>query len=323
MSIKIKNKYILRYINENHAGQELIPIAGDASGRRFYRTGAGETPAVVIMDYGKPFQDPTDDLILTRIFQDAGLPVAGIVHTCPEGGFLVMDDLGGQNLSDRMAGDPGAAEELYEKAVDLLVQLAVAGTSALERSGRNRTPALDRNRFRFEMEYFLEHYYCGFLGQDRAGTQFQPLNRFVLNLADQAAAVEPKVLCHRDFHSRNLVVSSTGSLSMVDIQDGRLGPLGYDLASLLWDAYVDIEASLREKMIGIFREKTSAEDGFEASLRILAIQRMVKALGTFGYQISVLGRERYRSAIPRTLDNIRDLAINIPALRPILDDPGR
>jgi len=158
----------------------------------------------------------------------------------------------------------------------------------------------------------------GFLGNSKGDTHIQPLKAFVMELADQAAAIQPTVLCHRDFHSRNLVVSRTGRLAMVDIQDGRRGPLGYDLASLLWDAYVDLDDGLRPEMIRLFKEKTGQGSNFETSLRILALQRTLKALGTFGFQISVLGRNRYRSAIPRTLENIRDLAGDIAALQPII-----
>jgi aminoglycoside/choline kinase family phosphotransferase len=314
----IENKYILKYIETDHPGRTVAPIAGDASGRRFYRLAGGSGASLVIMEYGEPFEDPTDDMILTRIFQDAGLPVAGIVHTCGEGGFLVLDDLGEHTLEQRLAELPSAGPEFYAGAVDLAARLADAGTAALDRSGRSRSPALDQARFRFEMGYFLDHYYVGFLGNPDADTHIQPLKAFVMELADQAAAVQPTVLCHRDFHSRNLVVSRTGRLAMVDIQDGRRGPLGYDLASLLWDAYVDLDAGLRQEMIALFREKTGQGSSFETSLRTLGLQRTLKALGTFGFQISVMGRDRYRSAIPRTLVNIRDLAGDIAALEPII-----
>ena len=301
----------------------MVPIAGDASGRRFFRIGGGTGGAVILMDYGRPFKEPTDDIIMTRIFQEAGLPVAEIMYTGYEGGFLVLGDLGERTLEDRLAEAPGAARELYRDAVSLAVRLAAEGTAALERSGRRQGPALDTDRFRFEMEYFLKHYYCGFLGNSTVDTQFQPLRDYVLNLADQAAAVQPTVLCHRDYHSRNLIVSGTGRLSMVDIQDGRRGPLGYDLVSLLWDAYVDIEPALREDMVLFFKESVQAEDRFESSLPILAMQRMIKALGTFGNQIMIHGRDRYRSAIPRTLQNIRDLVGEIDELSPILNNQGQ
>jgi aminoglycoside/choline kinase family phosphotransferase len=319
MDNDILNKYVVRYINEHHYGLDVVPIAGDASGRRFYRVGKGGSGSVVVMDYGHPFQDLTDDIILTRIFQDAGLPVAGIVHQSPEGGFLVLDDLGEWTLEDHLAEPSGAGPELYAAAVELATRLADAGTAALDRSRRSRWPALDRERFRFEMEFFLEHYCCGLLDHFQDGTQTQPFRKLLLNLADRAAAVEPTVFCHRDYHSRNLIVSPAGRLSMVDIQDARRGPLGYDLASLLWDAYIDLDDDLRIEMIALFKEKSGPGPGFDEALEILALQRMLKVLGTFGYQISVLGRDRYRSAIPRTLENIRNLVEKMNDYSPIID----
>ena len=318
MGTDISNNYVVRYINEHHFGLDVVPIAGDASGRQFYRVGKGGSGSVVVMDYGRPFQDPTDDIILTRIFQDAGLPVAGIVHQSPEGGFLVLDDLGERTLEDHLAEPSGAGPELYAAAVELAARLADVGTAALGRSGRARWPALDRQRFRFEMEFFLEHYYCGLMGRSKDDIHIQPFRRILLNLADRAAAVEPAVLCHRDYHSRNLIVSPAGRLSMVDIQDARRGPLGYDLASLLWDSYVDLDGDLRVEMIALFKEILDTGPGFDGALELLALQRMVKALGTFGYQISVLGRDRYRAAIPGALDNIRNLVGKMNDFSPII-----
>ena len=110
-------------------------------------------------------------------------------------------------------------------------------------------------------------------------------------LADAAAASSAPVLCHRDYHSRNLMVRGDGSLAMVDFQDARWGPDTYDLASLLRDAYVEIDEGLVERMVARFGD---AQD-LRARFDLVAAERMIKALGTFGYQASVRGN----SALPR------------------------
>ncbi len=127
-------------------------------------------------------------------------------------------------------------------------------------------------------------------------------------LAEVAAVAPRRVLCHRDFHSRNLLVQPDGRLAMVDIQDARWGPDSYDLASLLRDAYVDPDDDWVEPLIDLYLEALPRPPERTAFLRrfeVVGAQRMLKALGTFGYQIAVRGNERYRDAIPRTVARLR------------------
>jgi hypothetical protein len=152
------------------------------------------------------------------------------------------------------------------------------------------------------MRFFLEHYVGSFLGR----SQSVGLREAVETLALKAA-VHPRVLCHRDYHSRNIMVREDGSLAMVDIQDARWGPDTYDLASLLCDAYVDLGDREAAELFDIYLQHLPGSPdapGLRQRFELVATQRMIKALGTFGYQIAVLGRERYRSAIPRTLERL-------------------
>jgi len=191
------------------------------------------------------------------------------------------------------------------------------------RIGSGRGPALDPQRFRFEMDFFVENYLGRLLGvAPPAG-----LREALHDLAERAASGR-RVFCHRDFHSRNLMIRPDGRLAMVDIQDARWGPDGYDLASLLRDAYVDDPDPLIEEMVERFHATVpglGSASEFRGRFDVVATQRMVKALGTFGFQIAALGRTRYRSAIPRTLAR---LSASMPAvegcaaLHRMLDDLG-
>jgi aminoglycoside/choline kinase family phosphotransferase len=106
------------------------------------------------------------------------------------------------------------------------------------------------------------------------------------------------------------MVRPDGSLAMVDIQDARWGPDSYDLASLLRDAYVDLDESWIEPFVDSYRSSLPEPPELRAFRRrfdTVSAQRMIKALGTFGYQMSALGRQRYASAIPRTQARLRRL----------------
>lgn len=283
------------------------PLAGDASTRRFFRLFLPDDGSRVLMDYGAPFDVETDDVRLARVFGAAGLPIATIEQVVPEPGFLVLSDLGDRTLEGTLASaDPSTSEALYAAAVDLAVLVAVSGTRALRRSPRAAGPALDAERFRFEMDFFVEHYARGL---QRLPSLPDGLVGAIHDLADRAAAT-PRVFCHRDFHCRNLMVQRDGTLAMVDIQDARWGPDTYDLASLLRDAYVDLDEELVVALVERYRAglPEPPEPGpFRRRFDVVAAERMIKALGTFGYQTHVMGRTRYLEAVPRTLSRLERL----------------
>jgi aminoglycoside/choline kinase family phosphotransferase len=290
-----------------HARLQTLP--GDASTRRFHRLFMETGGTRVVMDYGARFEGETDDVRLARVFERAALPVARVLDLLPGAGAIVLEDLGDTTLElalEHAASGRGPSRfDLYRAAVDLAHAIATRGSEALGRSDRAAGPALDEERFRFEMQFYLEHFVGGLMGRPEA----EPEIRDALFELAGTVAGHPRVMCHRDFHSRNLMVSPDGGLAMVDIQDARWGPDTYDLASLLRDAYVDIDDGEVAEHLEAYGARLGAEgrEGFAARFHATCAQRMLKALGTFGYQVVRLGRERYRSAIPRTLERLARL----------------
>lgn len=308
---------VRRFLERSFPAARTEALAGDASTRRFYRVlPADGGPTRIVMDYGRPFEGDTDDMIQSRIFRDAGLPVFEVLDASPGDGCLLLEDLG-DRLLEGVVFDPGTgpsaeARSWLERAVCLAAEVAERGTAALRRSERAGGPALDAAKFRFEMDFFLEHFVQGLRGGDPSSPGLRDeLHR----LADAAAATPRKVLCHRDFHSRNLLVAPGGRLVMVDIQDARWGPDSYDLASLLRDAYVELEDSWIDPLVDLYLERLSDPPdraGFRQRFRIVSAQRMIKALGTFGFQTVVRGSDRYLEATERTERRLRALLPDLP-----------
>ena len=125
-------------------------------------------------------------------------------------------------------------------------------------------------------------------------------------------ASEPRVLCHRDYHSRNLMLCN-GDLYIIDFQDARMGPDTYDLVSLLRDSYVDLPQQTVDELIAYFlavKSGVSVEsdeaDEYRRRFDVMALQRNLKALGTFGYQTTARRNPVYIQYIPRTLKYVRD-----------------
>jgi aminoglycoside/choline kinase family phosphotransferase len=288
----------------SYPGARLQPLAGDASTRSFFRLHLPDGSTRVVMDYGAPFQGEPDDVILSRVFLAASLPVARVLEVRAEAGCLVLEDLGDLTLERALAeAGPSRGEGLHHRAVLLAAAIADRGTPALARSPRSGGPALDVQRFQFEMDFFLEHYAGGLLGLPAP----EELRHELHALAARAADGPRTVLCHRDYHCRNLMVRPSGELAMVDIQDARWGPDSYDLASIVRDAYVDIDEERARSMIATFLAARAApgdDRAFEERLQVVAAQRMIKALGTFGYQATVRGRRGYLDSVPRLLHRL-------------------
>lgn len=292
------------WLDARYPGATIDALAGDASTRRFFRLHPAAGPTLVVMDYGGPTGGETDDLRMGGIFLEAGLPVARPCEFDPEVGCLVTTDLGDRSLEAAVQElgppDPRTPAPLLLEAVELAAAISARGTPVLARSARASGPALDASRFRFEMDFFLEHFVQGLRGAAVPAGLRDALHA----LAERAAQQGPRVLCHRDFHSRNLMVLADGGLGMVDIQDARWGPDSYDLASLLRDAYIEVPEGwiepLTDRFLGALDEPPD-RDAFLRRFHEVAVERMIKALGSFGYLTRAKATDRYRPSIPPTL----------------------
>lgn len=148
----------------------------------------------------------------------------------------------------------------------------------------------------WELEFFREHFVEGLRERALAADERETLTREFRSIATELCS-HPFVLCHRDFHSRNLLVVS-GELAVIDFQDARRGPRAYDLVSLLNDSYVEQSPELVAAMVERFERAIGA--AVSAEYDVAALQRNLKALGTFGYQIGRRGNDVYRRYLPGT-----------------------
>jgi aminoglycoside/choline kinase family phosphotransferase len=157
------------------------------------------------------------------------------------------------------------------------------------------------------MNFFIRHFLGGYRGASLAPDDRRAIDAALDEIVAELAA-EPRVLCHRDYHSRNLMFAND-RLYVIDFQDARMGPNTYDLVSLLRDSYVDLPDALVEQLIQEFHAASGSAESrsaFRARFDLMALQRNLKALGTFGYQTTVRGNPVYIQYIPRTLRYVRD-----------------
>jgi aminoglycoside/choline kinase family phosphotransferase len=236
-------------------------------------------------------------------------PVPRVVAHSDALGIVALDDLGDVTLQTRVrSASPETTHALYAEAVDLINELQTRGAAFATSAHVPYTLAFDTPKLSWELDFFVAH----FLEAHR-GAAIAPADRTALDEEFHAIAAElaaePRVLCHRDYHSRNLMVHG-GRLWMIDFQDARLGPDTYDLASLLRDSYVDLDPALVEEMIERFaagrRRAGAPTTGFRQRFDLMALQRNLKALGTFGFQTARRGSTVYLESVPRTLAYARN-----------------
>jgi N-acetylmuramate 1-kinase len=308
---------IREYLRERRPGDtvRVAPLSGDASTRRYYRVLDGGTSYVLALYPERFVPDELSYLTVHGLLEGYGLPVPATIDVDGARGIVLQEDLGDRTLQEVLKGTgDGERDELYREAVDEVAQLQMRAAQGPQKHGCFEI-AFDIEKLSWELHYFLKHFVeghrrCELTVEDRA-----ILSEAFHELSHEIASW-PRVLCHRDYHSRNLMLHR-GRLYWIDFQDARMGPTTYDLASLLRDAYVDVPEELREELKERFRQKATPDEPREVFRRrfdLMCVQRNLKALGTFGFMATVRSNPVYLPYIPRNLVHARHNLSRYPQL---------
>ena len=297
----------LRRSNLAPAATRVEPLHGDASSRAYVRVSAPGRPPVVLALHPEPFVPGSlPQIVVGRLFRRLGVPVPAVVDQAADLGILAVEDLGDETLQSWMAGgadrDPAP---LYREAIGYLAALQTRGASLRDEGALPFTLAFDAAKLTWELDFFRSEFLEAHRRIRLSRAASEALARELAAIAEELAA-EPRVLCHRDYHCRNLMVRD-GGLVVIDFQDARLGPGTYDLVSLLRDCYVDLPDDLTAALTRRFLDAVPAQRtrDFRARFDLMSVQRHLKALGTFGHQVARLGRGHFAEPVPRTLAYLR------------------
>ena len=298
-----------RYLHESglaarHA--RVVPLTGDASDRKYFRIIPDQGSSIVLALHAAaitfadlPFAN------VAELMRHIGLPVPEVLGHSNELGILALQDLGDVTLQAHLgASSPAEHAAVYRQAVTLIELLQRRGVEMASDRYVPYTIAFDVEKLTWELEFFTKHFVGGYRGVTLSAGDRSALTEEWASIVRELAG-EPRVLCHRDYHSRNLMLSD-GSLYIIDFQDARMGPDTYDLASLLRDSYVDITDRELDELVAYFLALTrcTPEGGageFRRRFDLMALQRNLKALGTFGYQTITRANPVYIQYMPRTL----------------------
>jgi aminoglycoside/choline kinase family phosphotransferase len=292
-------EYVRRAGGDPAQIHELTP---DASTREYFRIpwrAGAKTGTAVAAVYPEPFDPELHPFLdVTRLFAEAKLPVPEILAVDAGNGIIVQEDVGDRQLRRVFeAASEDEREALIERAISLIAEIQAATRLAYERDSIACRLAFDEAKLSWELDFFLEHYFGSLRGEKLAhGVEAQL--RAELNDLSAELAARPRFLCHRDYHSSNLMVDGAGRLRIIDHQDARMGPASYDLVSLLLDRRASSPSLSEVRAMRLFfldeRRARGLDaidpDDFAHEFRLMAVQRCLKAVGTFSYQTGVMKR---------------------------------
>jgi aminoglycoside/choline kinase family phosphotransferase len=286
----------------------VVPLTGDASDRRYFRVITADGDPFVLAVHAGPIELASLPFAnVASLFIEIPLPVPLILGHSDELGILALQDLGDVTLQAHLGvASPTEHAALYRQAVALIELMQRRGTELQSSRYLPYRNAFDIEKLTWELEYFSKHYLVGYRGARVTASERAALAEEWSALVGELAG-EPRVLCHRDYHSRNLMLSGE-NLYIIDFQDARMGPDTYDLVSLLRDSYVDLLDREVEELIAYFLalKGRAGDEDFRRRFDLMALQRNLKALGTFGYQTTTRHNPVYIQYIPRTLRYVRD-----------------
>ncbi len=294
-------------------GEFSLELAsGDASFRRYYRATLADGATRIVMDAPPENEDCRPFVAVARHLGGLGLNVPVIHAADLEQGFLLLSDLGSEHYLDLL--EQGQRDRLYADALSALKVMQACGK-------RDGLPLYSSELLLREMGLFPEWLLGRHLGLTLDADERQILDRlFELLVAN--ALEQPQVFVHRDYHSRNLLVTSVLNPGILDFQDAVVGPVTYDLVSLLKDCYISWPRErVKEWVFGYYELALESgvlhkehEEVFLRWFDLMGVQRHLKASGIFARLNIRDGKPGYLKDIPRTLGYIVELAPEYPEL---------
>ncbi len=328
----------------NAAIVSIIPLAGDASSRRYFRAAlAGPTSPSSLIVMALPaetalplsseelavFKEPLKELPflnLHRFLNGIGARVPKLYGHWESEGILILEDLGNVALWDKVQGL--AAKDVvawYQKAIDELLLIQINGTQARDDDCIAFQQRFDFRLYMWEFEHFLEYGLEKRPGTAAKRTSTDELRSVFAGIARRLAD-EPPCLNHRDYHSWNLMVHD-GAVAVIDFQDALMAPPQYDLASLLNDRVTDtvILPQLEETLVRYYMDRRAARTGaaldndeFRENYLLSTIQRDLKVVGRFYYLDIVKGKPGYKKFIPATVRRLKRNLARLPQTQRII-----
>ncbi|AUW58499.1 aminoglycoside phosphotransferase [Sphingobium sp. SCG-1] len=289
---------------------QILPLAGDASFRRYFRIHDTARQAV-LMDAPPPHEDPRPFLAIADHLIAQGFAAPGIIARDLDNGLVLLEDFGDIRVREYLDASPHEERAVYERAVSLLADLHTRPAADV--------PPYDRAVYQREAA-LLPEWYCPAVGLSVDEPGYTAAWDAVLTIVEQDDS--PKVTVLRDYHAENIMLipghEQSRGLGLLDFQDALIGHPAYDLVSLLQDARREVAPEVEAAMIAHYKAIANPQGDFDAAYAILGAQRNAKIIGIFTRLWKRDGKPRYLDFLPR-MWTLLERDLTHPALAPVAD----
>lgn len=303
----------------DYAGEEfaVAPLEKGGSERRFYRIQSGPGQSMIVVKYSDRKEENRHYVAIAQFLAGAGVSVPKIYFHDPEEGLIWMQDLGEWDLWASRLLPWSERRPLYEASLREVCQMHTAATRSLAGSHLSLERDFSDQLYLWEQGYFFENCLRAHFGLEEAAVRRYADLPIFHDIARHLASL-PRVLVHRDFQSQNILIREGGAW-LIDFQGMRPGLPQYDLASLLYDPYVTLHDAERVALLGYYkhiadRAGLEVTEDFDAVFHRCALQRLMQALGAYGFLGLQKGRADFLAHIPAARRSLREVAARVDGL---------
>ncbi len=315
MSKDNRLQQLTHWIQQDRPNATIEVASADASFRRYFRV-THNNSSMIVMDAPQQQEDCAAFIDITQRLHNADVYAPEIIKHDLEQGFLLMEDLGDTPYLNKL--DDSSADKLYGDALNTLLKIQQADTQGL--------PEYNDKLLQDEMLLMPEWFLNTHLGIVPTAEQQKIIDR-TLTVISTLVLQQPQVFVHRDYHSRNLMLTTHNNPGVIDYQDAVFGPITYDLVSLLRDCYISWSNEKIAEWLFAYKIKAEAaglmdkvpEATFIQWFDFMGLQRHIKVLGVFARLNHRDGKSNYLDDLPLTLHYIMQVGNKYPLIRPLIE----
>jgi aminoglycoside/choline kinase family phosphotransferase/choline kinase len=300
-------------------GIRLIPVGRGGSDRDYFRVATDGRDSLIFMRYGRSREENSFYAEIAGFLRRIGVAIPAILGHDPDRGLLVMEDLGAGDLFSFRDAPWDLRRPLYEKTLELVLKVHAFPRERFPSVGVRLMSGFGPELYRWERDYFRQHCVREICGIRLTKKDEEALEGELEVLARRLLETPP-VLMHRDLQSQNVMIRR-GEPFLIDFQGMRFGNPFYDLGSLLYDPYVDIREEERGTLLRYYFDRSrlsSGWDEFRELFLLASAQRLMQALGAYGFLGLEQGKPHFLAHLPIALDRLIDVAsrtVTLPRLQ--------
>ena len=299
-----REELVIQIANTYYPECEVRVIAGDASFRKYYRISTN-TQTFIGMDSDPLLENNEAFILAQQILSSHHIHVPIIHHAHPNEGIFILEDFGDVSFNSVVTQHPAHTKHYYQQAIDTLIHIQTINASSL-----TDIPQYDHAHLLREMNLAKEWYQPDFAYDD------------IFNFILSEITTHPQVIVHRDYHSRNLMMTTADNIGVIDFQDMVIGSYMYDLVSLLKDVYIQLDSTIIMDLLEYYIAQsplTQARSYKECvrDFELIGVQRHLKILGIFNRLHVRDGKAQYLDDLPLTKLYLTEMGDKYPELAPL------